>query len=63
MMMKGIVPVNDDQGLEKEADRMGAGALQLKPFSILDFKDEKTIQKKGVIQKAPDEQKVDFQEH
>ncbi len=63
MMMKGLVPVNDDQVLEKEADRMGAKALQLKPFSILDYKDEKTIQKKGVIQKAPDEQKVDLPEH
>ena len=63
MMMKGMVPVNDDQGLEKEADRMGAKALQLKPFSIPDFKDEKSIQKKGVIQKAPDEKKADLPEH
>lgn len=29
--LKGKVPVNDDEGLEKEADTMGAKALQLKP--------------------------------
>ncbi|GAA0873876.1 hypothetical protein GCM10009118_02840 [Wandonia haliotis] len=30
MQMKGTVPVNDDAGLEKEADVMGAKALQMK---------------------------------
>lgn len=30
MQMKGNVPVNDDEGLEKEADVMGERALQLK---------------------------------
>ncbi len=30
MQMKGEVPVNDDEGLEKEADVMGAKALQMK---------------------------------
>lgn len=30
MQMKGNVPVNDDAGLEAEADRMGAQALQMK---------------------------------
>ncbi len=28
MQMKGGVPINDDEGLEREADRMGAKALQ-----------------------------------
>jgi len=33
MQMKGRVNVNDDAGLEKEADVMGAKALQLKTFN------------------------------
>lgn len=33
MQMKGKVNVNDDAGLEKEADVMGAKALQTKPKS------------------------------
>jgi hypothetical protein len=53
MMMKAKVPVNDDQGLEKEADVMGARALQMKPFSLSDYKTEKSVQRKGVVQKAP----------
>src|SRR5210317_628388 len=31
--MKGKTPINDDAGLEKEADVMGAKAYQLKEFS------------------------------
>jgi hypothetical protein len=31
VQMKAGVPVNDDQGLEREADMMGAKALQMKP--------------------------------
>lgn len=53
MMMKAKVPINDDQGLEKEADIMGAKALQMKPFSLSDVGAEKSVQKKGVVQKAP----------
>ena len=52
-MMKAKVPVNDDQGLEKEADVMGERALQMKPFSLSDYKTGKSVQKKGIIQRAP----------
>ena len=52
-MMKAKVPVNDDQGLEKEADVMGARALQMKPFSLSDYRTEKSVQRKEVVQKAP----------
>jgi len=51
-MMKAKVPINDDQSLEKEADIMGKRALQMKPFSLSDYRTEKTIQKIGIIQKA-----------
>ena len=50
-MMKAKVPVNDDQGLEKEADVMGARALQMKPFSLSDYRTGKSFQRKGVVQK------------
>jgi hypothetical protein len=53
MMMKAKVPINDDQGLEKEADIMGARALQMKPFSLSDYRTENLVQRKGIIQKAP----------
>jgi hypothetical protein len=33
MQMKQGIPVNDDAGLEKEADNMGAKAMQMKAFS------------------------------
>ena len=52
MMMKAKVPINDDSGLEKEADIMGAKALQMKPFSLSDFKTEKSVQRKGIVQKV-----------
>jgi hypothetical protein len=52
MMMKAKVPINDDKGLEKEADIMGARALQMKPFSLSDYRTENSIQRKGVVQKA-----------
>lgn len=52
MMMKAKVPINDDSGLEKEADIMGAKALQMKPFSLSDYRSGNLIQKKGVVQKA-----------
>jgi len=52
MMMKAKVPINDDQGLEKEADVMGARALQMKPFSLSDYRTENSVQTKGVVQKA-----------
>jgi hypothetical protein len=53
-MMKAKVPINDDKGLEKEADIMGARALQMKPFSLSDYRTENSIQRKGVVQKAGD---------
>jgi hypothetical protein len=52
-MMKAKVPINDDQGLEKEADVMGARALQMKSFSLSDYRSEYSVQRKGVVQKAP----------
>jgi len=52
-MMKAKVPINDDAGLEKEADVMGARALQMKPFSLSDFKTGKSVQSKKIIQRAP----------
>ena len=52
-LMKAKVPINDDQGLEKEADVMGARALQMKPFSLSDYMTEKSVQRKEVVQKAP----------
>jgi len=51
-MMKAKVFINDDKGLEKEADVMGARALQMKPFSLSDYKTEKSVQRKEIIQKA-----------
>jgi hypothetical protein len=51
-MMKAKVPINDDAGLEKEADVMGARALQMKPFSLSDYKTGKSVQRKGVVQKV-----------
>ena len=59
-MMKAKVPVNDDQGLEKEADVMGARALQMKPFSLSDYKTGKSVQRKGVVQKVDDELSQEF---
>jgi hypothetical protein len=63
MMMKAKVPINDDKGLEKEADIMGAKALQMKPFSLSDFKPGNLIQKKGVVQKVDDDQSEGLNEH
>jgi len=60
MMMKAKVPVNDDQGLEKEADVMGARALQMKPFSLSDYSTEKSVQIKGVVQKVGDNLSNEF---
>ena len=50
-MMKAKVFINDDKGLEKEADVMGARALQMKPFSLSDYKTEKSFQRKEIIQR------------
>jgi hypothetical protein len=63
MMMKAKVPINDDQGLEKEADIMGARALQMKPFSLSDYRTEKSVQRKGIIQKVDGEQSEALNEH
>ncbi|MEY3322810.1 MAG: hypothetical protein RLZZ417_2393 [Bacteroidota bacterium] len=61
-MMKAKVPINDDQSLEKEADIMGTRALQMKPFSLSDYRTEKTVQKKGIIQKAGDNLSDEFED-
>jgi hypothetical protein len=58
-MMKAKVPINDDAGLEKEADVMGARALQMKPFSLSDHKTGKSVQKKGIVQKVGGEEEED----
>ena len=63
MMMKAKVPINDDKGLEKEADIMGARALQMKPFSLSDYRTEKSVQRKGIIQKVDGEQSEALNEH
>ncbi len=63
MMMKAKVPINDDKGLEKEADIMGARALQMKPFSLSDYRTENSIQRKGIIQKVDGEQSEALNEH
>ena len=63
MMMKAKVPINDDQGLEKEADVMGARALQMKPFSLSDYNTEHSVQRKGVVQKVDDDQSEGLNEH
>jgi hypothetical protein len=62
MMMKAKVPINDDQGLEKEADIMGARALQMKPFSLSDYRSEYSVQRKGIIQKAGDNLSDEFED-
>ena len=62
MMMKAKVPINDDQGLEKEADVMGARALQMKPFSLSDYNTEHSVQRKGVVQKVGGEEEEDVME-
>jgi len=62
MMMKAKVPINDDQGLEKEADVMGARALQMKPFSLSDYRTEKSVQRKGVVQKVGDTLSDEFED-
>jgi len=63
MMMKAKVPINDDKGLEKEADIMGARALQMKAFSLSDYRTEKSVQRKGIIQKVDGEQSEALNEH
>ena len=62
MMMKAKVPINDDQGLEKEADVMGERALQMKPFSISDYNTENSVQRKGVVQKVGDNLSNEFED-
>jgi hypothetical protein len=61
-MMKAKVPINDDQGLEKEADVMGARALQMKPFSLSDYSAGKSVQRKGVVQKVGEKKQWEYPE-
>jgi hypothetical protein len=49
-MMKAKVPINDDQGLEKEADVMGARALQMKSFSLSDYSAGKSVQRAEIVE-------------
>jgi hypothetical protein len=56
------VPINDDLGLEKEADVMGARALQMKPFSLSDYRTEKSVQKKGIVQKVGEKKPFEYPE-
>ncbi len=49
-MMKAKVPINDDAGLEKEADVMGARALQMKPFSLSDYSSGKSVQRAEIVE-------------
>jgi hypothetical protein len=48
MQMKGNTPVNDDVGLEREADVMGAKALQMKASDNTDFIEQTP---NGIVQK------------
>ncbi len=61
-MMKAKVPINDDQDLEKEADIMGTRALQMKPFSLSDYRTENSVQKKEVVQKIGDNLSNEFED-
>ena len=63
MMMKAKVPINDGQVLEKEADIMGTKALQMKPFSLSNVGAEKSVQKKGVVQKVDGDPSEGLNEH
>lgn len=62
MMLKAKVPINDDQDLEKEADIMGTRALQMKPFSLSDYRTKNSVQKKGVVQKVDDDQIEEYED-
>ncbi len=62
MMMKAKVPINDDQALEKEADVMGTRALQMKTFSLSDYRTENSVQRKGVVQKVDDDLSDEFED-
>jgi hypothetical protein len=48
--MKGMVPVNDDAGLEKEADVMGAKAVQMASIESEEPIQQKAISSNGVAQ-------------
>ncbi|NEO97381.1 MAG: DUF4157 domain-containing protein [Symploca sp. SIO2E9] len=50
MQMKGEVNINDDAGLEKEAEVMGAKALQMNTNSIANLTSSSIVQK-GVMQR------------
>ena len=55
MQMKGKVNINDDPGLEKEADVMGAKALQLKSNSDLNINTSiQSTSATNTIQRVPD---------
>lgn len=62
-MMKGKVPINDNIGLEKGANKMEAKALQMKPFSLSDYRSGNLIQKKDVVQKVDGDPSKELNEH
>jgi hypothetical protein len=50
--LKGKVNINDDAGLEKEADVMGAKAVQLVAFDNISTRSFNTNSRKGVVQRV-----------
>ena len=51
--LKGTVPVNDDAGLEKEADIMGAKALQKKTVSVEQASINSKKTEENILQRVP----------
>jgi hypothetical protein len=57
--MKGMVPVNDDAGLEQEADVMGAKAVQMASIEREYPVQQKAISQTGIVQKVDDFEMTD----
>lgn len=53
MQMKGKFNINDDKGLEKEADVMGAKAMQFKPIQLKSLQNDTSTMNNEVIQRHP----------
>ena len=68
MQMKAGIPVNDDRGLEDEADRMGARAAQSRPMQLRDnikgtsgnIGEENSLPLASALNQIPIQRKIDF---
>ncbi|MFZ6776479.1 DUF4157 domain-containing protein [Undibacterium sp. Ji83W] len=68
MQMKAGIPVNDDRGLEDEADRMGARAARSGPVQLSDnikgaagsVGEENSLPLASVLDQVPIQRKIDF---